>query len=515
MRKHRLFILLESAAMLLVLASLLVAVLWTSMPMRDTVLLGLWVLILLLSFCLMAHSHRALADAMGFRSTVDAQMATLTKTLMTAETAIADKDQTLAQNKTEISRLSESNSMGKQQISILRNEVGSLKTRLEEVNQLLRRLMRRAEMSDKLKSALVANINDELRNPLNSIMGYTSLLRNSAISESRRAEYIDIVTRDSKRFLDALNDIFYYSKLMVGDVEPVATTFNVNTLLQNSVQVARQQVAELGRNIEIRLHQASGNGFVGGYEPGYVKILASLLGNAVKFTREGYVDVQCVVDVASVKISVEDTGVGFDSGSRELIFDAFQQADITLARKYQGTGLGLAISRTLARLMGGDIVAESHEGAGSRFSVEIPLSAVSETNIQLYDKVQKLLGTGQSRGRVLVITPINDDFDFINRFMTNYNIDVVRSWTAEETDTLVREYPDISMAIIDLYSWSLEGVEAAERIFRQRPGIRFAFISNGMLEPLQIETIRAYTDIILGKPITSAALSQALQKWYL
>jgi len=499
--------------LLLSMCAAIAAILYTTMPMRDTVLLASWVLVLISTFCLIAHIHRALSDSMEFRKVADAQLSTLTKTLMTAESAIAEKDRALAQNRAEISRLAESNSVGRQQVSILRNEVGVSKTRLEEGRQLLERLRRRAEMSDRLTAALMANINDVLRNPLNAIIGYTSLLRNSQLSESRKAEYIDIITRDSRRFLDVVNDLFYYSRLVVGDVEAVVTTFNVNALLQNSVSMARHLVRESGKEIEVGLSQCAGSGFIGGFEAGYIKILGNLLSNAVKFTHEGHVDVSCVVDGGMVRISVKDTGIGFSPEVRDSIFDAFRQGDLSLTRRYHGTGLGLAISRTLARLMGGDILAEGHEGSGCRFTVEIPLSSPSDADMDIYERVSKLLNNNTSRGRVLMKTPFNEDFDFVRRFMAHYDIEVVRSASAEESDTLLREYSDIRMAVIDLYSWALEGVEAAERIFRLRPGVRFAFISNGTLEPLQIEAIRAYSDIILSKPLSSLALSNVLAKW--
>ncbi len=503
----------ESGVLLLSMIGMLIAILCTQLPMRDSLLIFLWILALMSSFCLLTHSHRAVSQATESQKKLDAQLDTLTKTLMAAESGLADKDRILADNSASISHLSESYGLAKQQISILRNEVAACKTKLEEERQLLGELRHRAEMSDKLKASLMANINDELRNPLNTILGYTSLLRNSSVSDSRKAEYIDIINRDSRRFLNTVNALFFYSRIMVGDIKPVVTTFNINALLHNSVSIARQQVAESGKNIDIRLQECVGSGFIGGYEAGYVRILSNLLSNAVKFTHEGHVDVQCVVDGPMVRISVSDTGIGFGARQRETIFDAFQQADHSLTRKYQGTGLGLAICRALSRIMGGNIQADSHEGVGSRFVVEIPLSTPSDTDIDVFARVQKILDSGKSKGRILVITPFSDDFDFINRFAAQYDIEVVRSSSEADSAALIHEYSDIRLAIIDLYSWALEGVESAEQIFRLRPGIRFAFISNGTLEPLQIETLRTYSDIILSKPLTSLALTQVLSRW--
>ncbi len=226
-----------------------------------------------------------------------------------------------------------------------------------------------------------------------------------------------------------------------------------------------------------------------------------------------FITVSCRRGHSSIVFAVEDTGIGFDADKRDMIFSGFYQVEYYLTRKYGGTGLGLSICRALARVMNGDITAESHKGVGSRFCLEVPVMEPSDVELDLFARVDRLLNARTSLGRVMMITPFGEDFDFVNKFFAHYGVPVMRSNTPDETEALLAEFSDITLVIIDLYSQSLEGVYAAEAIFKIRPNARFVFVGNGGLNPAQMDVVGMYSDYVLPKPLTSVSLGRVLSNF--
>lgn len=480
-------------------------------PETDTVAGFSWLLMLVSAVCFVACVDQSIKNYSSRMADLNSRIESLTSTLMGAETALAENSGILKDYDDEVTHLTDINNSYKKQMALLRNELSASKTRLGECRQLMDELRTRAELGDNLKAAFVANIHDELRNPLNSILGYISLLSGSAISEAKRREYIEHISADANHFLDIVNDLFHYAKLVSGDVDVSVSTFNISQVINSAVSQARQWIEAKGKPIEVVVAIDPGIGFVRGFEAGFVRIISNLLSNAVKFTHHGRISVSCTVDRTSIYIAVEDTGIGFDADKRDLIFGGFYQVEYFLTRKYGGTGLGLSICRALARLMNGNITADSHKGSGSRFCLEVPLMEASEPELDIFARADRLLSSGGSLGRVMMLTPIAEDFDFVNGFFAHYGVSVMQSSSPDETEALLSEFDDISLVIIDLYSQSLEGVSAAEAIFRMRPNARFVFVSNGGLNPSQMDVVGMYSDYVLSKPLTSIQLGKVLE----
>ncbi len=478
-------------------------------------LLGFSWLIMAVAFCsFLACMAKAKNNADMQYSDLESRVKSLTNTLLGAETALTEKSGVIKEYEQEMAHITDINNSYKKQMALLRNEVASSKTRLAECRQLMDELRVRAELGDSVKAAFVANIHDEMRNPLNSILGYLSLLSGSSVSDDKRCEYVDRISKDATHFLDTVNDLFYYAKLLAGDVDMVATTFNISSLVNSSVSMARQWVSDQGKQIDIVLDMDPDLGFICGFESGYLKIIYNLLSNAVKFTHQGRITVTCRRDHSSVVLAVEDTGIGFDADKRDMIFSGFYQVEYYLTRKYGGTGLGLSICRALARVMNGDITAESRKGVGSRFCLEVPIIEASDVELDLFARVDRLLNARSSLGRVMMITPFGEDFDFVNRFFAHYGVAVMRSNSPDETEALLAEFSDISLVVIDLFSQALEGVSAAESIFRIRPNARFVFVGNGAgLNPAQMDMVGMYSDYVLPKPLTSVSLGRVVSNF--
>jgi signal transduction histidine kinase/DNA-binding response OmpR family regulator len=241
------------------------------------------------------------------------------------------------------------------------------------------------QASSRMKSVFLATMSHEIRTPMTAIIGMTDLLLETELEEEQRM-FLDTVKSSSEFLLQLLNDILDFSKIEANRLEIEEIEFNPSHCVSDLLKPFGLQASEKKLALLCRIAPEFPEVLIG--DAGrFRQVLTNLVGNALKFTKEGEV----VVDVGGDFIdggkkfrllcSVCDTGIGVPEDKRELIFDSFSQADVSTTRKYGGTGLGLAISRNLARMMGGDIWVESAENQGSVFNFTAVMGGVSKTSV--------------------------------------------------------------------------------------------------------------------------------------
>jgi signal transduction histidine kinase len=238
-----------------------------------------------------------------------------------------------------------------------------------------------AEAASEAKSRFLANISHEIRTPMFGVLGLTELLRNEA-QTGRQRELAGMVQTSGEALLRILNDLLDISRIEAGKLTIEQAPFNLVEELQSVVGL----FAEMARrkHVELTLDVAPDLPVTVLGDAGRVRqVVLNLVGNAVKFTNHGAVTVSVAVEPATavdlqrrLRIAVRDTGIGIPAAALARIFDAFTQADDALHRSHGGTGLGLAIVRELVGLMGGTVAVESMPGAGSCFTVVLPLQLV-------------------------------------------------------------------------------------------------------------------------------------------
>ncbi|NQX49633.1 sensor histidine kinase [Paenibacillus tritici] len=239
-------------------------------------------------------------------------------------------------------------------------------------------------LASQFKSEFLANMSHELRTPLNSIINLSQLIEESDESRSveELSEYGGIIHRSGEDLLSLINDILDLSKVEAGKLDVIMEDLNVSEvpdlLLQHFSVVAKQKQLTFSVSMDEEVPAVIHT------DPQRVQqILRNLLSNAFKFTMAGSVSMNiCVVERQEgpasrrwIAFEVQDTGIGIPPEKHDLIFEAFEQADTNVSRKYGGTGLGLSISNDLARLLGGFITLHSREGQGSVFALHLPLDS--------------------------------------------------------------------------------------------------------------------------------------------
>jgi len=231
----------------------------------------------------------------------------------------------------------------------------------------------KAEESDRLKSAFLANMSHEIRTPLNSIIGFSELLGDPDFDQEQKDEFIQTIVDNGNNLLLIISDIMDFSMLEAGQMkirkEVISTQKLLNELLKDFSKKANL------KEIDFRIDQSQNNPDILIESDLYriKQIFNNLIGNALKFTKKGFVEIGYHLENNAVTFHVKDTGIGIDSAYHQSIFDRFRQVDLARTRKYGGNGLGLAISKNLVELLGGTIWVESELDKFSNFFFTIPI----------------------------------------------------------------------------------------------------------------------------------------------
>ncbi|RZJ00065.1 MAG: response regulator [Brevundimonas sp.] len=232
-----------------------------------------------------------------------------------------------------------------------------------------------AEAANKAKTQFLANMSHEIRTPLNGVIGVAQALAGTDLSLQQR-EMLDLVKSSGQTLQVLLNDLLDLARVESGRMELAEDAYDLGRAVREAAQLYETTAREKGLQFFVEIDPAL-DGWALGDVVRIKQILTNLVSNAVKFTSEGFVGLTVTpgparTGSATVRFSVEDTGMGFDSDTRERLFSRFEQADGAITRKFGGSGLGLAISRQLAQIMGGELDCESEPGGGSAFMLTIP-----------------------------------------------------------------------------------------------------------------------------------------------
>ena len=256
--------------------------------------------------------------------------------------------------------------------------------RLREQELLSRQAALENEALAKAKSSFLATMSHEIRTPMNGVLGLASLLQDTELEPLQR-DYLRSIERSGKSLVAILDDILDYSKFEQGNIELEALEIDLVELVEDVVSGVQHRCK--GKSLKLKTSFAtSAPEFVIGDSTRLRQVLSNLIGNAIKFTESGYVELSVWMEDEITYFSIRDTGIGIPASQVPLLFERFQQADRSITREYGGTGLGLAISRLLVRAMGGDIVVRSEEGVGSEFTVSVRVTRAERSHSAVVEK---------------------------------------------------------------------------------------------------------------------------------
>ncbi len=357
---------------------------------------------------------------------------------------------------------------------------------VQEQKQEIERLLADAKQSNRLKSEFLANMSHEIRTPMNGVIGMTDLALATSLNAEQR-EYLEMARLSAHSLLELLNDILDFSKIEAGRMELNPIEFSLRQCISDSSRIFRFMAEQKKLSFDTRVEAAVPDRLVG--DPFRLRqILTNLLGNAIKFTAQGRVELvveaESAADAAAgeaangvtLRFAVYDTGIGIPAAQQQMIFEAFRQADGSTTRKYGGTGLGLAICSRLVDLMGGTIAVESEAGRGStfRFTSRFQLTPESALPAELRPvdsiSLQNMAGAvGTTRGRLPVnLSVLLAEDNLINQHLVKRLLEkrghsvTVTGSGREALERVGAETFDV--IVMDVQMPDMDGLQASARI---------------------------------------------------
>jgi signal transduction histidine kinase/ligand-binding sensor domain-containing protein len=428
-----------------------------------------------------------------------------TSELNSANNALTEQHEELIQQHEEISTQNELLSQMSDEIlkqnAELEHHRSNLEKLVDERTKELGIAIHKAEESDKLKSAFLANMSHEIRTPMNAIVGFANLLKDDAIDPEERHEYIDVINANSEVLLVLIDDILDLSLIEADQLNIKKEVFGLNEIMDHLY--SSFSLMNRKDNLVIKLNNELHNQNLKIYSDRIRinQILSNLLNNAYKFTDKGYIELGLKKENDRLIMYVRDTGIGIKESDLDKIFERFRKSEAKSNTLYRGTGLGLAISKALARLLGGNLTAESAVGQGSVFYFNMPYSIITqkETVIKqptIHKDIQKWTDKN-----ILVVEDEKANYLYVEKMLGRMDVHVHWAENGLEAVKLVSSEIHYDLILMDIKMPVMDGFEATKIIKKKSPGQVVIALTAYARPEDRLHFMTAGFDDYLSKPI--------------
>ncbi len=330
-------------------------------------------------------------------------------------------------------------------------------------NNKLAKALQKMTSASEAKGLFLSNMSHEMRTPLNTIMGMSSIGKKS--KDIERKEYaLDKIEEASSHLLGVINDVLDMSKIEANKLELVLTEFSFEKMLKKTINAISFRSEQKQQKLKITIDGEIPH-FLCGDDQRLSQVIINLLSNAVKFTPEGgtiHLKTHLLAkeeDYCIVKVEVSDTGIGISKEQQEKLFHAFEQADSSMSRKFGGTGLGLVISKRIVEMMGGDIQVKSTEGQGSTFSFTFQAMRGKDNPASLLDP-----SVNWSNMKVLAVDDEDEILTYLMEMFKNYGLNCDIALSGQGALEKIDKYGAYDIYFIDWRMPGMDGIELTRHI---------------------------------------------------